>query len=123
KASHLFSTIVGAHLVASGITNDFQAITNHIRDAIDTGLEYEQDQQKMGAVWLTLTGSSGSASAMVKTINDLSVKTDKSLIVLTMAEAEPLEPVKVSQTAPIFCWSCSYSKPVSMASRIWLVIA
>ncbi|WP_257614277.1 tape measure protein, partial [Oenococcus oeni] len=75
KASHLFSTIVGAHLVASGITNAFQAITNHIRDAIDTGLEYEQDQQKMGAVWLTLTGSSGSASAMVKTINDLSVKT------------------------------------------------
>ncbi|WP_143796958.1 tape measure protein, partial [Oenococcus oeni] len=37
--------------------------------------EYDQEQQKMGAVWLTLTGSSGAASAMVKTINDLSVKT------------------------------------------------
>ncbi len=75
RANHLFSTIVGAHLVASGITNAFQSITNHIRDAIDAGLDYDKEQQKMQAVWLTLTGSSGAANAMVKTINDLSVKT------------------------------------------------
>ncbi|WP_192935912.1 tape measure protein, partial [Oenococcus oeni] len=75
RANHLFSTIVGAHLVAAGITNAFQSITNHIRDAIDAGLDYDKEQQKMQAVWLTLTGSSGAANAMVKTINDLSVKT------------------------------------------------
>ncbi|MFT8412824.1 MAG: tape measure protein [Oenococcus oeni] len=75
KANHLFSTIVGAHLVATGITNAFQSITNHISAAVDAGLDYDKEQQKMQAVWLTLTGSSGSATAMVNTINDLSVKT------------------------------------------------
>ncbi|OIL97761.1 tape measure protein, partial [Oenococcus oeni] len=75
RANHLFSTIVGAHLVASGITNAFQSITNHISAAVDAGLDYDKEQQKMQAVWLTLTGSSGAANAMVKTINDLSVKT------------------------------------------------
>ncbi|OIL58297.1 hypothetical protein ATX23_09325 [Oenococcus oeni] len=75
KADHLFAKIVGAHLVASGITNAFQSITNHISAAVDAGLDYDKEQQKMGAVWLTLTGSSGAAKAMVNTINDLSVKT------------------------------------------------
>ncbi len=75
RANGLFEKIVGAHLVAYGITNAFQAITNHISAAVDAGMEYDQEQQKMQAVWLTLTGSSGSATAMVKTINDLSVKT------------------------------------------------
>ncbi|MHA5104256.1 tape measure protein [Oenococcus oeni] len=75
KADHLFAKIVGAHLVASGITNAFQSITNHISAAIDAGMDYDKEQQKMQAVWLTLTGSSGSATAMVNTINELSVKT------------------------------------------------
>ncbi|MFT8488001.1 tape measure protein [Oenococcus sicerae] len=75
KADHLFGKIVGAHLVAYGITNAFSSITSKIKEATDAGLEYDQEQQKMQAVWLTLTGTSGSASAMVKTINDLSVKT------------------------------------------------
>ncbi|OIL03706.1 tape measure protein [Oenococcus oeni] len=75
RANGLFEKIVGAHLVAYGITSAFQSITNHISAAVDAGMEYDQEQQKMGAVWLTLTGSSGAASAMVKTINSLSVKT------------------------------------------------
>ncbi|MFT8879259.1 MAG: tape measure protein [Oenococcus sp.] len=75
RASGLFDKIVGAHLVAYGITNAFQAITSHIREATDAGLDYDKEQQKMQAVWLTLTGSSGAASSMVKTINDLAVKT------------------------------------------------
>ncbi|EKP90476.1 tape measure protein [Oenococcus oeni] len=75
RANGLFEKIVGAHLVAYGITSAFQSITNHISAAVDAGLDYDKEQQKMQAVWLTLTGSSGAANAMVKTINDLSVKT------------------------------------------------
>lgn len=79
RANHLFGKIVGAHLVATGITNAFQSITTHIKEATEAGLEYDKEQQKMQAVWLTLTGSNGSAKQMVNTINDLSVKTGQAV--------------------------------------------
>jgi tape measure domain-containing protein len=86
KANHLFGTILGAHLVANGITSAFQSITSHIHEAISAGMEYEKEQQKMTATWLTLTGTVGKSNAMVKTINDLSVQTGQAVDVVNELE-------------------------------------
>ncbi|OUT00053.1 17 kDa surface antigen [Lactiplantibacillus plantarum] len=86
KANHLFGKILGAHLVANGITSAFQSITSHIHEAISAGMEYEKEQQKMAATWLTLTGTVGKSNAMVKTINDLSVKTGQAVDVVNELE-------------------------------------
>lgn len=86
KANHLFGKILGAHLVANGITSAFQSITSHIHEAISAGMEYEKEQQKMTATWLTLTGTVGKSNAMVKTINDLSVKTGQAVDVVNELE-------------------------------------
>ncbi|WP_436673821.1 phage tail tip lysozyme [Lactiplantibacillus plantarum] len=86
KANHLFGKILGAHLVANGITSAFQSITSHIHEAISAGMEYEKEQQKMVATWLTLTGTVGKSNAMVKTINDLSVKTGQAVDVVNELE-------------------------------------
>ncbi|GEK64269.1 tape measure protein [Lactobacillus japonicus] len=86
KTSHLFGTILGAHLVANGITSAFTAITSHIHEAIGAGMEYEKEQQKMTATWLTLTGTVTKSKAMVDTINDLSVKTGQAVDVVNELE-------------------------------------
>ncbi len=86
KANHLFGKILGAHLVANGITSAFQSITSHIHEAISAGMEYEKEQQKMTATWLTLTGTVGKSNAMVKTINDLSVQTGQAVDVVNELE-------------------------------------
>ena len=86
KANHLFGKILGAHLVANGITSAFQSITSHIHEAISAGMEYEKEQQKMVATWLTLAGTVGKSNAMVKTINDLSVKTGQAVDVVNELE-------------------------------------
>ncbi|CDN29028.1 phage tail tip lysozyme [Lactiplantibacillus plantarum] len=86
KANHLFGKILGAHLVANGITSAFQSITSHIHEAISAGMEYEKEQQKMTATWLTLTGTVGKSNAMVKTINDLSVRTGQAVDVVNELE-------------------------------------
>lgn len=86
KANHLFGKILGAHLVANGITSAFQSITSHIHEAVSAGMEYEKEQQKMTATWLTLTGTVGKSNAMVKTINDLSVQTGQAVDVVNELE-------------------------------------
>ncbi|WP_163627192.1 NlpC/P60 family protein [Lactiplantibacillus plantarum] len=86
KTSHLFGTILGAHLVANGITSAFTAITSHINEAISAGMTYEKEQQKMTATWTTLTGTATKSRAMVDTINDLSVKTGQAVDVVNELE-------------------------------------
>ncbi|AUI79696.1 peptidase M23 [Lactiplantibacillus pentosus] len=86
KTSHLFGTILGAHLVANGITSAFTAITSHINEAISAGMTYEKEQQKMTATWTTLTGTVTKSDAMVKTINELSVKTGQAVDVVNELE-------------------------------------
>ncbi|WP_367376433.1 tape measure protein [Lactiplantibacillus pentosus] len=86
KTSHLFGTILGAHLVANGITSAFTAITSHINEAISAGMTYEKEQQKMTATWTTLTGTTTKSKAMVDTINDLSVKTGQAVDVVNELE-------------------------------------
>ncbi|WP_319005840.1 tape measure protein [Lactiplantibacillus pentosus] len=86
KTSHLFGTILGAHLVANGITSAFTAITSHINEAISAGMTYEKEQQKMTATWTTLTGTATKSKAMVDTINDLSVKTGQAVDVVNELE-------------------------------------
>lgn len=75
KANHLFGKVLGAQLVSNGLTAAWTAVTTHIKEAVVAGMEYEKEQQKMGATWQTLTGNTKSAQAMVNTINDLSIKT------------------------------------------------
>ncbi len=86
KTSHLSGTILGAHLVANGITSAFTAITSHINEAISAGMTYEKEQQKMTATWTTLTGTATKSKAMVDTINDLSVKTGQAVDVVNELE-------------------------------------
>lgn len=86
KADHLFGKIFGAHLLASGVVNAWQSLTNHISDAVKAGADYEKEQQKMHATWLTLTGTAKKSDSMVKTINELSVKTGQAVGVVNELE-------------------------------------
>ncbi|MFC6165280.1 tape measure protein [Lactiplantibacillus dongliensis] len=86
KADHLFGKIFGAHLLASGVINAWQSLTNHISDAVKAGADYEKEQQKMQATWLTLTGTAKKSDSMVKTINELSVKTGQAVDVVNELE-------------------------------------
>ncbi|WP_369957333.1 tape measure protein [Levilactobacillus brevis] len=86
KADHLFGKIFGAHLLASGVINAWQSLTNHISEAVKAGADYEKEQQKMQATWLTLTGTAKKSDSMVKTINGLSVKTGQAVDVVNELE-------------------------------------
>lgn len=86
KADHLFGKIFGAHLLASGVINAWQSLTNHISEAVKAGADYEKEQQKMQATWLTLTGTAKKSDSMVKTINELSVKTGQAVDVVNELE-------------------------------------
>nr|WP_306789950.1 NlpC/P60 family protein [Levilactobacillus brevis] len=86
KADHLFGKIFGAHLLASGVINAWQSLTNHISEAVKAGADYEKEQQKMQATWLTLTGTARKSDSMVKTINELSVKTGQAVDVVNELE-------------------------------------
>lgn len=86
KADHLFGKIFGAHLLASGVINAWQSLTNHISEAVKAGADYEKEQQKMQATWLTLTGTAKKSDSMVKTINELSVKTGQTVDVVNELE-------------------------------------
>ncbi|QEA49912.1 hypothetical protein FGL79_08905 [Latilactobacillus curvatus] len=73
KTSHLFANLVGAHLVADGITNGLASIQAHFSELSDAVKEYDDKQQTMQATWTTLSGSSGKGKAMVDMGNQLSV--------------------------------------------------
>ncbi|KGB13902.1 hypothetical protein KY41_10645 [Latilactobacillus sakei] len=73
KTSHLFAKLVGAHLVADGITNGLASIQAHFSELSDAVKEYDDKQQTMQATWTTLSGSSGKGKAMVDMGNQLSV--------------------------------------------------
>lgn len=78
QTSHLFGKIVGANLVANGVINGLTTIQAHFTSLIEAGNEYNIEQDKMNATWLTLTGNASKGKAMVNTINELSVKTGQS---------------------------------------------
>ncbi|KRL02525.1 tape measure protein [Liquorilactobacillus capillatus] len=71
KTSHLFGTILGAHLVANGITNVLASIQAHFSELKDSVVEYNNKQQTMKATWDTLTGSDGAGTNMVNIGNKL----------------------------------------------------
>lgn len=71
KTSHLFGTILGAHLVANGITNAIGQITASFGALKDSVVQYDNKQRTMTATWTTLTGSTGKGKQMVNIGNEL----------------------------------------------------
>ena len=71
NTSHLFGTILGAHLVANGITNVLSSITSSFGELTSAVTEYDNKQRTMAATWTTLTGSSGKGKQMVDIGNGL----------------------------------------------------
>ncbi|USS94009.1 tape measure protein (plasmid) [Fructilactobacillus ixorae] len=72
KTSHIFGSMLGAHLVANGITNAFMSIQMHVNEAKEAIVEYNNKQQVMSATWDTLTGNAEKGKAMVDVGNQLS---------------------------------------------------
>lgn len=75
KTSHIFGKIFGAQIAANAVTGALASIQAHFGSLINSAKEYDINLQKMKATWTTLTGSSTKANDMVKTINDLALKT------------------------------------------------
>lgn len=73
KTSHLFGKILGAHLIANGITNALATIQAHFSELTESVKEYDDKQQTMQATWTTLSGSASKGKAMVDMGNQLSV--------------------------------------------------
>ncbi|MBC6382356.1 NlpC/P60 family protein [Lactiplantibacillus plantarum] len=71
KTSHLFGTILGAHLVANGVTNALSSLTASFGELTSAVTEYDNKQRTMTATWETLTGSAGKGKQMVNIGNDL----------------------------------------------------
>lgn len=71
KTSHLFGTILGAHLVANGITNVIGQISASFGTLKDSVVAYDNKQRTMTATWDTLTGSNGKGKQMVGIGNKL----------------------------------------------------
>ncbi|AVW07267.1 peptidase M23 [Lactiplantibacillus plantarum] len=71
KTSHLFGTILGAHLVANGITSAIGQISASFGALKDSVVAYDNKQRTMTATWDTLTGSAGKGKQMVDIGNDL----------------------------------------------------
>ncbi|MCC6117651.1 C40 family peptidase [Lactiplantibacillus plantarum] len=71
KTSHLFGTILGAHLVANGITSAIGQITASFGALKDSVVQYDNKQRTMTATWTTLTGSNGKGKQMVDIGNEL----------------------------------------------------
>ncbi|WP_436677389.1 NlpC/P60 family protein [Lactiplantibacillus plantarum] len=71
KTSHLFGTILGAHLVANGVTNALSSITASFGELTSAVTEYDSKQRTMTATWTTLTGSNGKGKQMVGIGNEL----------------------------------------------------
>lgn len=71
KTSHLFGTILGAHLVANGVTSVIGQISASFGALKDSVVAYDNKQRTMTATWETLTGSAGKGKQMVNIGNDL----------------------------------------------------
>ena len=75
-----------ANLASNAISSAWMGITSRIHEATEAGKEYWVEQQKMLAVWTTLTGNASKGKAMVNTINELSVKTGQAVDVVDELE-------------------------------------
>lgn len=71
KTSGLFRKVLGANLVASGITSALSSITSHFSEVTEAVKQYDDKQQTMKATWDTLTGSAKKGTAMVDVGNKL----------------------------------------------------
>ena len=72
---HIFGKVLGAHLVADGISNALQNVGFHMQDLISKGNQFDIEQQKMQASWNTLAGSAKKGNQLVNSVNQLAIKT------------------------------------------------
>lgn len=68
---HMKGVFAGT-IVASGVTKAVSALKNGFVSMIQTGIQYNAVQDKMNAVWETLTGSAAKGQKMVQSINSMS---------------------------------------------------
>lgn len=78
KTSGIFSKMLGANLLANGISSAFGRITSGLHEAADAGAEYNKEQQVMSASWTTLTNNAGKGKQLVDMVNNLSNATGQS---------------------------------------------
>lgn len=64
-----------AGLVSNGVINSWYALSNGIKSALKSGQDYDKEQQRMGATWLTLRGTPAKSRQMVNQINKYSMAT------------------------------------------------
>lgn len=78
KLNGLFGKVFGANLLANAASSAWNTITNHVGDAIKSGNDYLEQQDKMSASWKTLTGSAKGSKEMVNAVNDLATSAQNS---------------------------------------------
>ncbi|USS87460.1 tape measure protein [Fructilactobacillus hinvesii] len=74
----VFKAAFAANLVSNAVISGWARLTGSIGEATRAGMEYDKQQQKMVAVWTTLTGHRKDAQGMVDDVNKLSVATGQS---------------------------------------------
>lgn len=68
---HMKSLFAGT-LIGVGVMTGISTLKNGLMGMIQTGIEYNAVQDKMRAVWDTLTGNTNKGDSMVKSINSMS---------------------------------------------------
>ncbi|USS85085.1 tape measure protein [Fructilactobacillus myrtifloralis] len=74
----IFKAAFAANIVSNAVISGWAHLTGSIGEATRAGMEYDKQQQKMVAVWTTLTGHRKDAQGMVEDVNKLSVATGQS---------------------------------------------
>ncbi|MDD9139135.1 tape measure protein [Fructobacillus sp. CRL 2054] len=63
KTNHLFAKMLGANLVASGVTNALSTVTSHITGVVSAGVEYNKTMQNIQVGFDTFTNGNKALSA------------------------------------------------------------
>lgn len=71
KTHGIFKQVFSANIMANVAGAAWRNMTMHIGDAVRSGNEYLEQQDKMNAQWKTLAGSTKGAKEMTKGINEL----------------------------------------------------
>ncbi|WP_258088369.1 tape measure protein [Weissella fangxianensis] len=71
KTHTIFKQVFSANIMANVAGAAWRNMTMHIGDAVRSGNEYLEQQDKMNAQWKTLAGSTKGAKEMTKGINEL----------------------------------------------------
>lgn len=71
KTHSIFKQVFSANVLANVASSAWRNMTMHIGDAVRSGNDYLEQQDKMSAQWKTLAGNTKDAKSMTDGINDL----------------------------------------------------